>query len=215
MKPMVRRSFIRRFTGAAAFFGAGGVSASAQSTSAGDPFRPARHPQDDWFDQVPGKHRFFFDTTTAAKVGEAVMFAGNYLNANKSAYGLDDRDLAVVICLRHRATAFAYNDQVWARYGRQLSDILENFTDPKTKQPPTINVYTGMPALLKRGVQLAVCDMATHALSRKIAETTDGDPAAIYKEFVANTLGNSHFVPAGIVAVNRAQERGYSIVHVG
>jgi len=29
---------------------------------------------------------------------------------------------------------------------------------------------------------------------------------------VANLVGNAHMVPAGIIAVNRAQERGYSFV---
>ena len=37
----------------------------------------------------------------------------------------------------------------------------------------------------------------------------------IYKELAANLLANSHLVPAGIVAVNRAQERGYTFAYVG
>jgi intracellular sulfur oxidation DsrE/DsrF family protein len=31
----------------------------------------------------------------------------------------------------------------------------------------------------------------------------------------SNALANVHFVPAGIVAVNRAQERGYAVASVG
>jgi intracellular sulfur oxidation DsrE/DsrF family protein len=34
-------------------------------------------------------------------------------------------------------------------------------------------------------------------------------------ELAANLVGNSRLVPAGIVAVNRAQERGYSFAYVG
>ncbi len=37
-----------------------------------------------------------------------------------------------------------------------------------------------------------------------------GDADAIYKEMTASVIGNAHFVAAGIIAVNRAQERGYS-----
>lgn len=37
--------------------------------------------------------------------------------------------------------------------------------------------------------------------------------ADIYQEFVANTVPNSHIVVAGIVAVNRAQERGYTFAY--
>ena len=34
---------------------------------------------------------------------------------------------------------------------------------------------------------------------------------AVYNEIAANLLGNAPLVAAGIVAVNRAQERGYTI----
>jgi hypothetical protein len=37
----------------------------------------------------------------------------------------------------------------------------------------------------------------------------------VYEELKASTLPNSHFMAAGIVAVNRAQERGYAIQHIG
>lgn len=215
---MLRRFFLSRFAAGATLVGLGAAAAGAAQTNppsmGGERWRPARHPQDDWFDQIPGQHRLFFDSTTAPKVSEAVAFAGNFMNANKSAYGLTDADLAVVIGLRHRATPFAFNDAMWAKYGKQFADILD-FVDPKTKQPPTTNVYTGLPALVKRGVHLAVCNMATHAYSRRISESTDGDPDAIYKELASNTIGNAHFVAAGIVAVDRAQERGYAIAYVG
>ena len=35
------------------------------------------------------------------------------------------------------------------------------------------------------------------------------------KELGANLLPNGHIVPAGVVAVNRAQEHGYSFMYVG
>lgn len=213
---MLRRSFLSRATQTAAVFGIGsrGPAAATQAAAADSVWRPARHQQDDWFDQIPGRHRFFFDTLTWQKVGEAATFATNYLDANKSDYALEDRDLAVVIGLRHRATPFAFNDAMWAKYGRQFSDILD-FTDPKTKQPPATNLYPHLAALVKRGVHLAVCNMATHAYSRRISEATDGDPEAIYHDLTSNTIGSAHFVAAGILAVNRAQERGYSIAHIG
>jgi hypothetical protein len=36
-----------------------------------------------------------------------------------------------------------------------------------------------------------------------------------YFELVSNLVGNAHLVPAGIVAVNRAPERGYSFANAG
>ncbi len=59
----------------------------------------------------------------------------------------------------------------------------------------------------------AVCQMASRGLAGSIAGSTGGNTDAVYNELVANVLTNSHMAPAGIVAVNRAQERGYSFVH--
>ena len=69
--------------------------------------------------------------------------------------------------------------------------------------------------LLKRGVHLAVCQMATRNIAGTLARATGGDTDAIFNEIAANLLSNAHLAPAGIVAVNRAQERGYSLVHGG
>ena len=62
-------------------------------------------------------------------------------------------------------------------------------------------------------MQLAVCSVATRGFAGAIAEVTGGNAADnINNELVANLVGNSRMVPAGIVALNRAQERGYSFV---
>ena len=39
----------------------------------------------------------------------------------------------------------------------------------------------------------------------------NGTPDAIFAELSANLVANAHLAPAGIVAVNRAQERGYTL----
>jgi intracellular sulfur oxidation DsrE/DsrF family protein len=138
---------------------------------------------------------------------------------------LQNSDLAVVIVARHNSTPFAFNDAMWAKYGATIAQRA-NFTDPKTKQAPTANLYnasdygpalanrgTTLDSLLKRGVQLAVCKIATRGYAGAIATAVGGNTDSIYNELTANLVSNSHMVPAGIVAVNRAQERGYSFVH--
>jgi hypothetical protein len=215
-----RRLFLARFSAAAAALGFGATWVQgAQAPPAPLPpdarWQPARDPKDDWLDQIPGKHRLFFDTVSPQGVREVQAFAGNYFNGSKTGYGLESTDLAVVICLRHQATSFAFTDAIWAKYGAALGES-EKFTDPKTGQPPVGNVYkTALEAQVKRGVHFAVCDMSTHRLAGFIARRTDGNADAIYKEMVANAIGNAHFVAAGIIAVNRAQERGYSIAYTG
>jgi intracellular sulfur oxidation DsrE/DsrF family protein len=223
--PVARRSMLLRLSAVVGALGFGSSAGRAQtqvSPAAAPPstvpigrWQPARHALDDWLDEIPGKHRFFFDSTTPGGARDAMMFASNYFVANKNAYGLDDADLAVVVGLRHHSTPFAFNDAMWAKYGAGIAERIA-FDDPKTSQPPTANVYGAEAAgLLKHGVRFAVCDMATHALAGVVARKIDGNADSIYKDLVANTVGGCHFVPAGIVGVNRAQERGYSIAHTG
>ena len=214
-----RRAFLSRLgTGAAA----AGLTvlpappAAAQSSTPAD-WRPRRHPEDDWLDRIPGVHRLVFDTTTPEAFAEALTFATNYFTANSSGYGLSDADLAVVLVARHSSTPFAYTDTMWAKHGTHLAQRI-SFVDPKTKQPPIVNVHRArLDALITRGVHLAVCQMATRNHANVIAQATgtDADADAIYKELVANLVANAHMAPAGIVAVNRAQERGYSFAHAG
>ena len=210
-----RRSFLARFGAAAAAIGLGASPTRAQTPSAEGRWQPARDAKDDWFDQIPGKHRLFFDTLTAPGASEALGFADNYFTASKSGYALEAIDLAVVICLRHMATPFAFGDPLWAKYGAALGESIK-FNDPKTGLPPVVNVYRArLEGLVKRGVHFAVCDMASHRFAGAIARKVDGNADAIYNEMAGNLLGNGHFVAAGIIAVNRAQERGYSVSYAG
>jgi hypothetical protein len=220
---MIRRTFLSRLGSAGALFGLKGRSAEAFSSYEADPrstapdglWQPARHAADDWFDERPGKHRLLFDALSPKGSEEALMFASNFFLANKTAYGIENSDLAVAICFRHHATPFAFNDAMWTKYGAAFSDRLD-FTDPKTRLPATVNVHAAaLATAVKQGVQFAVCDMASHFFAGLAARRTGGDADAVYRELTSNSVGNCHFVAAGIVAVNRAQERGYSIAYVG
>jgi intracellular sulfur oxidation DsrE/DsrF family protein len=208
-----RRLFLSRLgIGASTFgaaFGFGSSSAQAQATSDSH-FQPARHAQDDWFDQVPGKHRCFFDTATADELTDAIMFCNNYMTANRTGYGLEAVDLALVIGVRHQSAPFAFTDAIWAKHGVVLSKRAK-FVDPKTSQPAMINLrQTQLNNLAKRGVVISICDMSSHAIAGLIADSIGGKLEEVYTQMAANRVDNSRFVPAGIVAVNRAQERGYS-----
>ncbi len=134
-------------------------------------------------------------------------------------------DLAVIVVVRHRSTGFGYNDAIWAKYGVPISKRA-NFVDPKTKESAKANLFNvsdygaelpnrgnTLDSLFKLGVQLAVCATATRGIAGAIAEATGGNTDKIFNELVSNLVStNARMVPAGIVAVNRAQERGYSFV---
>lgn len=215
-----RRWMISSLGAVAAAVALGSRTGSAQTRTG--QFQPARHSQDAWLDAVPGKHRTFIDASTVRGAGEGMLYANNLYEANKSGYSLPENDIAIVVCLRHFATPFAFNNAIWAKYGKSMSTLLE-FTDPKTKQPPSTNLlYSAdygmtlpnlgntIDSVVKRGTRFAVCDMATHFFAAQLA--SGGNADAIYKELVANTLPNSHMVAAGVVATNRAQEYGYTLL---
>src|ERR1700686_1665331 len=192
---MARRLFFARLGVGAGVVGATVVSSpgAAAQVAADAPWRPARHTQDDWYEKIPGVHRFLFDTSTGDSMGWALQFATNYFAANQEVYGLKESDLAVVIVARHKSTSFAYNDSIWAKYGKQLSEQAE-YLDPKTKEPPKINIYGPagetvqagrMEALIKKGVQFAVCSMSTRGIATRIAKANGLETDAVIKEITS------------------------------
>jgi intracellular sulfur oxidation DsrE/DsrF family protein len=220
---MARRSFLARLGAGTGVVGANVISSPVAETQgpADAPWRPARHTQDDGYDKIPGVHRFLFDTSTAESMRWALHFVSNYLMANQEVYGLKDSDLPVLIVARHNSTSFAYSDAIWAKDGKQLSEQAES-TDPKTQEPPKINVYGAagetaqagkMNALIKKGVQFAVCQMSSRGIAGRIAKTNGVETDNVVKEIAANLLGNAHTVSAGILAADRAQGRGQSFIY--
>jgi hypothetical protein len=220
-----RRSFLACMNaGAASLIAMGGVASAQQSEAPAAPWEPARHPQDAWLDEPSSKHRVVFDSTEFDSAGESLAFAANSFHVNQDDYGLRDNDLAVLIVLRHGATVFGYNDAMWAKYGEVLAG-LSKAVDPKTKQTPKLNLYlaSGYGDLLpsrghtlaevaKHGAQFAICAMATHAFSGMIAKKSGGKANEVFAELNSNLIANARMVPAGVVAVTRAQEYGYSVV---
>jgi intracellular sulfur oxidation DsrE/DsrF family protein len=200
-------------TAAAVALGRGTAAAQEQAR----PFQPARYEKDDWFATRPGKHRVVLDTVSAVGVEDAIRFANNLLNGSKSGYSVDEADMAIVVCLRHRATPHAYTDALWSKYGAVLDRRDEN---PSASGPaPTTNRYntvgrTPLADLAKRGVHFMVCGTASRGIATRAAGP-NGNVDAVFKELEANLLPNGHIVPAGVVGVAHAQEHGYSYLYVG
>ena len=221
-----RRSFLTGLGVSAAAIGAMSAGVDAQAPATGGRFQAVRHTADDWMDRIPGKHRIVIDAVTPDGAGSAFLFANNLYEANQKAYSLADRDLAIIVVLRHFATPFAFTDAIWAKYGKAMGGMLK-FNDPNTKQPPTANVFnsaaygmaltsfgTTIDALVKHGTRFAVCDAATHFVASQLAGQS-GNADAIYKELTASLIPNARLVPAGVVGVTRAQERGYALIYAG
>ena len=208
-----RRSFLTRFnTGAAslAALALGGVAMAQVKGSPATRFEPARHAQDDWMDEIPGKHRLFCDTTNSDAFRDGLLFANNFLTANRTDYGLESKDIAIIVVARHQSTSFGFNSDMWAKYNASFAGDLP---PAQAKEPPKANPNSMMlDTLAKQGVQFAVCSMATRRIAGIIARATNGNTDAIFTELTTHLVSNARMVPAGILALGRAQERGYSLV---
>lgn len=211
-KSMSGRRAIIAGLGTAATAGVlGRVTAEAQTAQFSAPFVPTLHPQDAWMANMRGKHRVVLDITSPTGVPDGIRFAGNILTGNKTGYGVEETDVAVLVCLRHAATAYGYNAAIWAKYGKQLA--------PDINPTPTANPYnTGdraqLVALARRGVQFMVCATASRGIATRIAGQ-GGDVEAVLKEMAADLIPSGRLVVAGVVGVTHAQDHGFSLIHVG
>lgn len=216
-KSAERRSFLNLFhAGAAAIaaLAAGRVAKGQEKPAAARaPFQPARHAQDDWMDEIPGKHRMVIDTTTADGMRDGLLYANNYLTASRNDYGLQNSDMAIIVIARHVSAGHGFNNDMWAKYGAAMTvQPGPAPADGAAKEPPKANPSaTGLASLAGMGVQFAICGLSTRRIASTIARTSGVTVDEVLAELKANLVKNARIVPAGIIAVNRAQERGYTL----
>ena len=171
--------------------------------------------------ELPGSHRVFIDTSTTQGGIDAMRYAANILNAHKNAYSGRDSDYAMIACYRHGSTPFAFSEANWEKYGEIFAEIMQ-LNEPDAGAAPRVNplrvpnpVFTGttIDDLANRGVQFAICSSATRFFSGMIAARTGSTAEAVFDELTTNAIPNSRFVPAGVMAMTRAQEYGYSLLY--
>jgi intracellular sulfur oxidation DsrE/DsrF family protein len=192
---------------------AGAIAVGTRRTEAGEAaaFEPVRHAQDDWMSKMPGKHRVVLDVTTPEGMPDAIRFVGNLYTGHQTGYNVPESDLAIIVVLRHSATAYGYDNALWSTHGKVL--------DAKAATPPTGNPYDSgdrvqLSALAKRGVQFMVCGTASRGISRRLAGEK-GDADAVFKEMETHLIRSARLVPAGVVGATHAQEHGFSYLFVG
>jgi intracellular sulfur oxidation DsrE/DsrF family protein len=208
--PHDRRAILAGLSAVAAAQVLDGTPVQAQTSA--PPFSPTLHAQDAWMSSMRGKHRVVLDVTSPTGVPDGIRFAGNIFTGNKTGYDVDEADVAIILVLRHAATAYGYSDAVWAKYGKVL--------DANAAQPPTANPYNSgerqqLSALAKRGVQFMVCATASRGISGRIAQATGGQADAVFKEITSALVPSARLVAAGVVGVTHAQDHGFALLHVG
>lgn len=185
---------------------AGGQERTEQRTRA-----VTTHDLDAWLDPLTGTHRQVYDIVSpAGTIG--IAFARNFLNANRDGYGLTDRDISVVVSLRHSGIAYAFTDALWRSRG--LGTVF-GVTDAKGEMAPANPEAEHIVELQKRGVVFTVCGMALNKYARQQAAAAQLAPNASHAEWRAAILPGVVEVVAGVIAVNRTQERGFSYVYAG
>ena len=219
-----KRNFIRRaLLGLGATATAAATIGSARAQDSG--YRPTMEAQDAWYDQIPGKHKQVFDTITPDGVARALTFTNTYYAANKEAYGLGPEQLGVLMIFRYNSTPFAFNDTIWSKYSAILAERYV-VTDPTIKAAPVVNIYNSaekapqlptnaltFDTLAGWGGKFGVCIVASRKMAALIGQKTNQTPEAVLAEMSANMIGSCRFVPAGVVAVNRAQEHHFSVCY--
>jgi intracellular sulfur oxidation DsrE/DsrF family protein len=214
----------RTILGAGALvIGAGAVGSGVANAQGGEQrqWQPMAEEQDDWLD-IPGtRHRMVFDTTNAEAAAGGIRYANNFYLANEEGYAIGADQLGVVLILRAESTPFGYSDAVWAKYGKAFVGMLKLEGDrAKTAEQANPLLASASPAaptlglLHGKGTKFAICGMATRGISQGLAHASGEDAAAVEAYLKANLIPGALIVPAGIVAVNRAQEHGYAFAYV-
>jgi hypothetical protein len=220
-----KRAFMRTLFGA---LGIGTIAASSRARAEVDGnWSPSMELQDKWLDDTHARHRQVFDTISTEGVARALTFTHTFYAANKDAYGIEPKGLAVVMILRAGSTGFGFNDKIWSKYSTGLTRRYK-VSDPITKSAPVINIYNAadraallptngltLEALAEMGGKFAICSVASRKLADALAAETGGNTESIYAELLANTIANARMAPAGIVTVNRAQEHHYALCYAG
>ncbi len=185
----------------------------------------AQQPSDGWLDHLKGKHRQLFDVPEP-EGGTALRHLRNYLDAWRNAFGVEERDVSVVVTLYARTTPLGLQDAMWEKY--QLGAAL-SLTDPTTNAPLVRNWFahpkpgdpvadgepdTSMEALQKRGVVFALCNNALTRWAGRLAKsgTGVGTAADVHADLVAHALPGVVIVPDVLVTMTKAHERGFAYV---
>lgn len=222
-----RRQFLGTIATGAAAFGLSTIASPLSALAAGNNFTAGPENPDDWFKKINGKHRIVFDVPQPNGIFP-FAWPRIFLVTN-AATGTVEKDCSIVVVLRHTAIPYAMDDKLWTKY--KFGEVFKA-DDPKTNKPSLRNPFwkpqhgdfnipgvgvvpIGINELQDSGVMFCVCDMALTVYSGVVAQNLKLDPVEVKKDWVSGLLPGVQVVPAGIWAINRAQERGCSYCFAG
>lgn len=165
---------------------------------------------DAWMTALKGKHRQFFHALDAHET--PMRMASNYLDAYVESFGAKPGTANSVVGMHGGALAMGLNDAAWAKYA-----LGSGVTDPATKTASVRNIFAtdgrlSIEACQKRGIVFLLCNTALRQRARAIATERGQTYETVYEDLKASKLPGVILVPAMVVAINRAQEAGFTYV---
>ncbi len=210
MKLSARRRFLAQLSGGLAALAGLASPGAAQRVAvsiAGDPDHDA------WMLRAQGEHRQLFHAAAPGD-GAAMLMAMNFLDVYSAAYGAAPGYVAAVIGVHGAALPIGLSDAAWDKYelGKRI-----HVTDPDTKEPARRNVFAvggpiSIDTAMRRGVVLLVCNVALTMTARSLAAARSLAEADVYNELKQSVIPGAVVVPGLVVAMNRAQEKGFTYV---
>lgn len=175
-----------------------------------------------WLDQLTARHKQIFDISSYQDAG-GLFYAKNFFNAHRDAYETVYPDVQAVLGIHGSTYPVVFGDDVWAKYqfGRR-----GKIKDPRTGKLALRNVLWqsregewmheySVNALQARGAKFIFCNNALRFLTRTLAQEVGVSYETMRAELVHGLLPDVTVVPAMVVALGLAQERGCSYVYAG
>lgn len=204
-----RRHFLAQLSGGLAALA--GISAPVAAQRVSSALADPDH--DAWMRRAVGEHRALFHATSPGD-GAPMLMATNYLDVYGSAYGARREHVSAVIGVHGAALPIALGDGAWDRYelGRRI-----NVSDPDTKEPAKRNVFAvggpySIDTVMARGVILLVCNVALTLTAGSIARARSLVEADVYDDLKSSIIPGAVLVPGLVVAISRAQEKGFTYI---
>jgi intracellular sulfur oxidation DsrE/DsrF family protein len=163
----------------------------------------------------------------AARVndGAAYQFAVNTLNGFATGWNEPAGSAQIAVVLFGSAAVLGLDDAAW--HDHKLADLVRTFkgdwlTPDAAQGNPWSHASTtlaptadkSIPALLKRGVMVFICNTALGEISNRIVAAGNangvGDAFAVQASLRKHAVPGTDIVPAGISSVSVLQESGYT-----
>jgi len=229
--PLPRRDFLGAVAvaGAALAVGACATATGAAASNAGMPPMVAAPPATEdgpfdhaWLDRLTAKHKQIFDLPSYED-GGGLALVRNYLNGLRDGFGAEPPDVHPVAGIHGDAAPIVFSDAIWAKYqfGKESKT-----KDPRTGAWALRNVYwkvregedgyeSAVDRLQSRNCQFLFCNNVMRFMARSMAARHGTTYAAMRAELVGGLLPGVVVVPAMVVALGLAQERGCAYVYAG